>query len=73
MLLSKLIIGNSKNFIKARQLITKDPSTNVCDEIMLAKTGDVAVKQISNIYAATADIGAGTTLQTGDIYLVFTE
>ena len=73
MLLSKLIIGNTKSYIKAKQLVTKDPSTNTCDEMLLAKQGDVAAKQVRNIYAGTSDIGAGATLQTGDIYLVYTE
>ena len=39
--------------------------------VVAAANGDIGTKMVRNIYAGTSDIGAGSALAMGDIYLVY--
>ena len=39
--------------------------------VVAAANGDLGTKMVRNIYAGTSDIGAGSALAMGDIYLVY--
>lgn len=40
-------------------------------DVVAKSGGAVGTKMVRNIYAGTSDIGAGASLSTGDIYLVY--
>ena len=59
--------ANSSHTHAASQITAGTFAGNV-----VAKSGGaVGTKMVRNIYAGTSDIGAGASLSTGDIYLVY--
>ena len=59
--------ANSSHTHSANQITTGTFAGNV----VAHSGGAVGTKMVRNIYAGTNDIGAGASLSTGDIYLVY--